>query len=698
MKYLRLIIGLTLIFGILLVPAIVQASGGYIGFTSGSATYDEPANSLQSMRIQNTIGNGILTSIKFELNTASPSGSIRMGIYADSSGSPGNLLVDAGEIAVINGWTEISGLSLTVTNGAWYWLSYVMSHNNFVVYGYSGIPDDGCHTKCTQTYGPLPSTFPDSSWRNGWQYHVQAYINMTTAPTVTTSAASGVTSANATLNGDVTATGGENPTVTVYWGTSDGGTNPASWSNNSSPTSPSQPQGVAAFTKSLTSLSPNTLYYFSAEGTNSGGTGWGSSQNFTTSVAIPAVTTSAASSITSTSATLNGNVTDTGGENPTVTVYWGTSDGGTTPASWSDNSSPTSPSQPQGIASFIKNLTGLTPGTLYYFNAKDTNSGGTGWGSSQNFTAGISAPTITMSAASGITTTDSTLNGNVTATGGENPTVTVYWGGSDGGTNPAAWSNNSSPTSPAQPQGIAAFTKNLTGLSPNTLYYFNAKATNSGGTGWGTSLDFSTDVASPAVTNGIGATNITINSARLNGNVTDTGGENPNAVVYWGLTDGGTTPTLWSDNYSLGVEPLGAFHHDVIGSLSPSTLYYYRMRVTNSASTAWAGSSENFTTSIVGISISAPTDFILTDLGAITINAAWVKGGGSTYSMLRVSRTDFPATVTDGELVYYGENVTDNTSGYSLDTNTYFFVYGRLIRTMLPIQAHRLMPALEAKE
>jgi len=105
-----------------------------------------------------------------------------------------------------------------------------------------------------------------------------------------------------------------------------------------------------------------------------------------TSTAAPTVTTSAATLVTTTTARLNGNVTATGGENPTVTVYWGDNDGGEVPGNWDYSSAPTSPSQPQGVAAFYKDITGLDPGETYYFTAKATNSGGTDWGTTQNFT------------------------------------------------------------------------------------------------------------------------------------------------------------------------------------------------------------------------------------------------------------------------------------------------------------------------
>lgn len=52
-----------------------------------------------------------------------------------------------------------------------------------------------------------------------------------------------------------------------------------------------------------------------------------------------------------------------------------------------------------------------------------------------------------------------------------------------------------------------------------------------------------TPIQAPTVTNSTGASNVTHNSARLNGEVTSTGGENPTAHIYWGATDGVTTPS-----------------------------------------------------------------------------------------------------------------------------------------------------------
>ena len=53
------------------------------------------------------------------------------------------------------------------------------------------------------------------------------------------------------------------------------------------------------------------------------------------------------------------------------------------------------------------------------------------------------------------------------------------------------------------------------------------------------------NITAPTVTNSA-ATNVTMSAARLNGQVTDTGGEAPSVTIYWGDNDGVTTPGSYS--------------------------------------------------------------------------------------------------------------------------------------------------------
>lgn len=90
------------------------------------------------------------------------------------------------------------------------------------------------------------------------------------------------------------------------------------------------------------------------------------------------------------------------------------------------------------------------------------------------------------------------------------------------------------------------------------------------------------------------ATNITGDSAQLNGHVSDNGFEDANVTVYWGTIDGGKIPDDWDNDYDIGPQNLTFFHD--ISSLSPSTPYFFRAYAENSTDGAWADSTESFTT------------------------------------------------------------------------------------------------------
>jgi hypothetical protein len=94
---------------------------------------------------------------------------------------------------------------------------------------------------------------------------------------------------------------------------------------------------------------------------------------------LPTITTTAASSITSNSATSGGNVTSAGSATVTARgICYGTSSNPTT-----SNSTVSSGS---GTGSFSANLSGLAANTTYYVRAYATNSVGTAYGSQVSFT------------------------------------------------------------------------------------------------------------------------------------------------------------------------------------------------------------------------------------------------------------------------------------------------------------------------
>ncbi|OGZ18125.1 MAG: hypothetical protein A2Z78_01355 [Candidatus Nealsonbacteria bacterium RBG_13_36_15] len=104
----------------------------------------------------------------------------------------------------------------------------------------------------------------------------------------------------------------------------------------------------------------------------------------------------------------------------------------------------------------------------------------------------------------------------------------------------------------------------------------------------------SSDIFPPNVTNRDGATNITYSSARLNGEVTYNGGEDPTVHIYWGDNDGVMTAGNWDHDEILG-EKGGTFYKNII-NLNPSTTYYYRVFAENSGGLDWADGTASFST------------------------------------------------------------------------------------------------------
>ena len=286
-------------------------------------------------------------------------------------------------------------------------------------------------------------------------------------------AATSVTNATATLNGTVTNIGDAAPAITLFYGTSDGGTNPAAW--DSSLILPGTHSGN--FSGAISGLLPSQSYFFTARAINSAGTSWATpSLSFDTLSNPPSITQGSATAITAISASLPVTITDNGGEDPVVTIYYGTSDGGTLIGNW--NSS-VSLGTVTGSAS--ASISGLTPSTPYFFRARATNEGGTTWttASGSFSTTVVMAPTIDNRSVGSLTAISAALRGEVTDTGSQEPSVTIFYGISDGGNTPASW--DFSVNVGAESGNYSRF---VTGLTPATTYYYTARAVNSAGTSW----------------------------------------------------------------------------------------------------------------------------------------------------------------------------------------------------------------------
>lgn len=279
------------------------------------------------------------------------------------------------------------------------------------------------------------------------------------SPVVQTAATSGITHAAGTLNGSLESLGASTSVgVSFVWGITAGGPYPNS-------TSTQTVTAPGAFSASLTGLSPSTTYYYKAKadgGVN--GIVYGSQFTFTTLPATPVVQTNAATSVANTTATLNGGLTGLGASSSVgISFVWGATAGGPYPNS-------TTTQTVTAAGAFSANLTGLTPGTAYYFKAKaDGGVNGIVYGSQLSFTAPV-APAVTTGAATSVNNNSATLNGSLTALGtATTVNVSFQWGTTAGGPYPYSTTAQAMTTT-------GAFSATLTGLLPSTTYYFKARA------------------------------------------------------------------------------------------------------------------------------------------------------------------------------------------------------------------------------
>ena len=383
-------------------------------------------------------------------------------------------------------------------------------------------------------------------------------------------------------------------------------------------------------------------------------------------VSLPTLTTSNPSNPTINSVTSGGNITNGGGADITARgVCWSTSQNPVATGSHTSDGT--------GTGSFTSNITNLTPGTKYYIRAYATNSAGTAYGNEVSFTTtALAAPAVTTVTATEIGLTTATSGGTVTSDGGDPVTAKgVCWGTS---ANPTVDGSKTSDGS-----GSAAFVSSLTALTPGTIYYYRAYATNSVGTSYGNELTFTTTaLAVPTVTT-TAVTAITLTTASTGGEVTNNGGTDVTARgICWSTT---ANPTITDSKTSDG-SGNGSFTSSLT-TLQPGTIYHVRAYATNTTGTGY-GADVQFTTLPVGLPTvttktvtavsyaTATSGGDITDAGGGAITAKGVAYGTTTLPTIAGSHTSdgsgtatFTSNMTGllSGTVYYVRAYATNSAG-----------------------------------
>jgi hypothetical protein len=361
------------------------------------------------------------------------------------------------------------------------------------------------------------------------------------------------------------------------------------------------------------------------------------------------VTTLAATTVGTTSATLNGRLSNLGGyATVDVSFQWYTG-GGT----WTDHV--TTPVTKSATCDFNEPLTGLAAATLHHFRVKATNGAGTVYGADTTFTTGgYSAPTMTTGAASDLTKTTAKLNGTVTTDGGASVTGYFEWG--------LTTSYGSTSTTVAGLTTGSTMYLNLSELTPGTTYHYRVVGTNSAGTAYGSDVSFVTIAPDlpTVITNA--ATQVGANSAILNG-LLQTDGSSTCEVQFQWFEQGGSWTTATSTGWQTGKISGNAFTFS-LGGLTMGKTYYFRAQAKNTTGTA-SGATQYFATTFT-----APTNFDATALTSISVRLTWTKGGDQTYIVMG---DGYPTSRTDGVMVYFGVDSTFIVSSNLVAGKTYYF-------------------------
>jgi hypothetical protein len=281
-------------------------------------------------------------------------------------------------------------------------------------------------------------------------------------PTVRTTSASSIASGTATVGGNLDIMG----TAASVQVSFDYGQTTAYGSTTSAQTKTT----VGAFSAALSGLTANTLYHYRAKALGDGNAA-GSDMTFTTlspsstpTPVAPNVSTSDATLITSSGATLRGSL-DYKGSAATVTVFF---EYGTT-TSYGSSSTAQSMS---GNGAFNAVLTGLQPNTLYHFRAKATGADGAATGADRTFTTlagGTAAPTISIMDAAELTYYSAILKCNLANLGSASAVKVSFEYGTTTSYGLSTYADTRS-----SPQEISSLRLEI--FRPNTIYHFRAKA------------------------------------------------------------------------------------------------------------------------------------------------------------------------------------------------------------------------------
>ncbi len=459
----------------------------------------------------------------------------------------------------------------------------------------------------------------------------------------------------------VTITAITSTSVTITWTTDQASTSLVNYGTTTSygSQSPANTTLVTAHSVTLTGLTPGTTYDYDVVSANSSSLSATSGNfTFTTTAGAPVITVVTASGITTTSAT----ITWTTNQASTSEVCYGTTTPPTCASPATNNAL---------VTSHSVQLTGLTPGTIYYYEVVSTNS--SNLSSTSNifsFTTMAVAPAISAVTATAITSTSATI---VWLTNQASSSLVNY------GTT-TAYGSHSALNSTL----MTAHSVTLTGLTPGTTYDYDVVSANSSNLS-ATSGNFSfttTSGSGPVLTN-IASYPV----ANTTGTILWTSSQNATSQVNYGTTAAYGSQTPLNTTLTL-------YHVVPLSGLNPGTTYHYSVVSTNASGQTTSSPDFSFTTTGVATT-PAPVITAVASSGITSTSATitWTTDESSSSQVLYGTTTAYgsqsPANntlvtshsvtltgLTPGTTYDYAAVSTNSTGGSTTSANFTFSTAG----------------------
>lgn len=530
--------------------------------------------------------------------------------------------------------------------------------------------------------GLMPSTLYYYRWKasNAQDLTTGGASTFTTPPmpTVTTLAATAITSDRATLRGTINPNGGPTVSVAFEYGTT------TAYGKYAYPiTSSITGTTPVESTITVTGLLPNTTYHYRIISSQSGipTTKNGEDMTFTTSPVgtVPAITGPfPVSEITTRSAVVRAASVTAGTSTATVSFQYGL-----TTSYGQETTTPFTVAAGTTYDNPTVTLTGLLPNTTYHFRCKATNSIGTSYGSDGVFTT-VSVPIVTTGAATAISDLAATLGGTVVAGGGPCYPA-IQWGKTTAYGSSIPFQANITASGPVAVGWSAG------PLEPSTTYHFRLVAYDGQDTIYGQDQTFTT--TAPSTPPWINITRVNyVGFSIFDHQRPDVSADA--AVVLASFGAGGAPATLafeYGTTSQYGSEVLGDqtvplgqsadYMMCFIKNLTPNTTYHFRSRVTSSVGTTYSPD-QTYTTLELPVIVTR-TAALVSD------NSAVLRGSldpklwnyypefefGTTPDFGSAPESSLPTNIDGYQLgnpIYGPRNVSALASGLLPDT-TYFF-------------------------